>query len=379
MRREENFVFPTIAVLVFTGWLLAICLHEFGHAIVAYWGGDKTVKDKGYLTFNILKYADPQITFVLPIIILMIGGISLPGAAVYIDRRRLRNRLWQSAVAAAGPFMTGLMAVAFALPFTLNLPIANPEIRLSLACLVELQIVSLMFNLLPFPGLDGYGIFEPWLPAPVRQKFAAYGQFGILIICALTWVFPQFSQLLWGSAAIGAAIMNVPFDTLADGFSAFMSQRYYLGAGLLLLLFLTSRHNKQLTPEINYQKARDLFRNNEIDLALEKVNTALQQNSTMSEAWYLRALCLGVQNDNVNALQSFDMVLKLKPDFADGWYNRACCLSLMGDTDAALLSLERAVTLKPELRKDARKQIGFENLQNSARFQLLTTVPVTES
>ena len=46
-------------VIVLIGWIFSLCLHEFSHTLVAYLGGDTTVKDKGYLTFNPLKYTHP--------------------------------------------------------------------------------------------------------------------------------------------------------------------------------------------------------------------------------------------------------------------------------------------------------------------------------
>lgn len=39
-------------IVVFLGWIFSLCLHEFSHALVAYCGGDTSVKEKGYLTFN---------------------------------------------------------------------------------------------------------------------------------------------------------------------------------------------------------------------------------------------------------------------------------------------------------------------------------------
>ncbi|MEM9137739.1 MAG: site-2 protease family protein, partial [Cyanobacteria bacterium P01_F01_bin.42] len=90
------------ALLVFAGFILSVCLHEFGHAIVAYWGGDRSVQQKGYLTLNPLKYTHPTYSIVMPLIFLLLGGLPLPGAAVYINTRALRSRGWRSAVAVAG-------------------------------------------------------------------------------------------------------------------------------------------------------------------------------------------------------------------------------------------------------------------------------------
>jgi hypothetical protein len=47
-----------VSIFVCAGWILSVCLHKFGYAIVAYWGSDTSVKDKGYLTLNLLKYTN---------------------------------------------------------------------------------------------------------------------------------------------------------------------------------------------------------------------------------------------------------------------------------------------------------------------------------
>ena len=62
-------------VFIFVAWVFSLCLHEFSHAAVAYVGGDVTVKDKGYITMNPLKYTDPFLSIGLPLIFLLIGGI----------------------------------------------------------------------------------------------------------------------------------------------------------------------------------------------------------------------------------------------------------------------------------------------------------------
>src|SRR6266508_6067650 len=105
-------------IVVFVGWIFSLCLHEFSHALVAYYGGDYTVRDKGYLTFNPLKYTHPLYSLLLPMIFLLMGGIGLPGGAVYIESWRIRSRNWLSATSLAGP-MSNLL-VAFVLSLILN-------------------------------------------------------------------------------------------------------------------------------------------------------------------------------------------------------------------------------------------------------------------
>src|SRR6478609_3540500 len=102
-------------LIVLVGWLFSLCLHEFSHALVAYWGGDYTVKDKGYLTFNLLKYTNPLSSIILPLVMLAIGGMPLPGGAVYIESWRLRSAKWETAVSLAGPLSNVIVAIILAI------------------------------------------------------------------------------------------------------------------------------------------------------------------------------------------------------------------------------------------------------------------------
>jgi Zn-dependent protease len=101
-------------LVVLVGWVFFLCLHEFSHALVAYMGGDITVREKGYLTFNPLKYTHPIYSLLLPILFLVMGGIGLPGGAVYIETWRLRSKWWESAVSMAGPLSNLLLAAVLA-------------------------------------------------------------------------------------------------------------------------------------------------------------------------------------------------------------------------------------------------------------------------
>ena len=79
-----------IVLLVLAGWAVSLCLHEFGHAYTAYRGGDRSVRAKGYLTLDIRRYADLGLSLVLPVFFLLLGGIPLPGGAVWIDHGAIR-------------------------------------------------------------------------------------------------------------------------------------------------------------------------------------------------------------------------------------------------------------------------------------------------
>ena len=131
---------------------------------MAYRGGDRSVRGKGYLTLDIRRYTDVGLSFVLPVVFLLLGGIPLPGGAVWINHGAIRSRGMRSLVSLAGPAdqpaarrRCCTLAVAV-LPMPIGLAVA-------LSCLALIQVLAFVLNILPVPGLDGFGVLEPYLPA----------------------------------------------------------------------------------------------------------------------------------------------------------------------------------------------------------------------
>src|SRR5690349_10597519 len=136
---------------ILAAWIFSVCLHEFAHAAVAYAGGDHTVKDKGYLTLNPLKFTDPVTSIFLPIVFLAIGGLGLPGGCVYIERQLLRSRAWDCAVSLAGPAANLILGVVLSIPFLLGAvdPATTNPAWHAYAFLIVLQFSAVVFNLIP--------------------------------------------------------------------------------------------------------------------------------------------------------------------------------------------------------------------------------------
>jgi len=187
-----GFAGPLTIAFVTLGWITSLCIHEFGHALVAYLGGDRSVVASGYLTLNPLRYTNLLLSLIMPVIFLLLGGIGLPGGAVYINHSALRSKAWSSAVSAAGPVGTLLCGLLVALPFVLPGRIAwlsagNFNFWAALAFLGFIEAVAIVLNLLPVPGLDGFGIIRPWLPYSLQDLAIRAGGIGLLAVFAILW------------------------------------------------------------------------------------------------------------------------------------------------------------------------------------------------
>ena len=207
-------------IVVIIGWVFSLCLHEFSHALVAYYGGDYTVKDKGYLTFNPLKYTHPVYSLLMPMIFLLMGGIGLPGGAVYIEKWRLRSREWATAVSLAGPFSNALLALILGMILRFS-PINASGIWPGLAFLAFLQISAVVLNLIPLPPFDGFGAIEPYLSMGIREKLAQTQGMLSWIVIILLWQVPFIGSMFWGLVGFLAQLAGIPLQLAGLGLSQF--------------------------------------------------------------------------------------------------------------------------------------------------------------
>lgn len=207
----------TVTILII--WVFALCLHEWAHAKVAFLGGDHSVVDKGYLSFNPLKYMEPFNSIVFPIIILLIGGIPLPGGAVWIETHRIRSREWLSLMSLAGPLANLILAIVFGAAFLFGLVPEIGPVGPILAISIYFQLFAAFLNLLPIPGLDGFGVLAPWLPHGLQDlanRIARYMPFVILLIAFQTNL---FSRTFMQFAIPMLDWFQVPLPLISLGFS----------------------------------------------------------------------------------------------------------------------------------------------------------------
>ncbi len=207
-------------LLVVGGWVTSLCIHEFAHALIAYLGGDRSVAGAGYLSLNPLKYTHPVLSIALPIVFLLIGGIGLPGGAVYLNERAIRTDWWRSFASAGGPLGNLVFAILLGWPFLIFQglpPFGDFHFWAALAFLVFLQVTALLLNLIPIPPFDGFGIIAPWLSIELRLLANRLGMLPLLILFYLLWQGGPVSATFWNLAYTLTNLLNVPGDLIFLG------------------------------------------------------------------------------------------------------------------------------------------------------------------
>ena len=203
-------VAPSLTVVltllfVIGGWVTSLCIHEFGHAFVAYLGGDRSVASAGYLSLNPLKYIHPLLSIGLPVVFLLLGGLGIPGGAVYLNEQAIRNNRWRSFASAAGPLSNLLFAILIGWPF-----------------LVFVELSAVVLNLLPIPPFDGFGIIAPWLSIEVRIFANRLGMLPLLVLFFLLWQGGPVSATFWNFVYGLTSLLNVPPDLVYLGHHQFV-------------------------------------------------------------------------------------------------------------------------------------------------------------
>ena len=183
------------AIFLFVVFVFSTVLHELAHATMAYQWGDTTARDEGRLTLNPLAHIDMFGTVLLPIVMLaMTRGQGLMGYAMTpVNESRMRNPKWGGFwTSFAGPLAN--LAIAIVSLFLLKLVYSNFGTALGdyrgtfrdlLEISVSLNLLLLVFNLLPIPPLDGGHMLRNLLPDRFGDMFNQLGTMGMFIVLAL--------------------------------------------------------------------------------------------------------------------------------------------------------------------------------------------------
>jgi Zn-dependent protease len=172
--------------------IFAITLHEAAHAFAARYFGDSTAYMMGRMTLNPLKHIDPVWTILVPLVMLLLPGGFVFGAAKPVPvnfgalRNPKRDSIW---VAAAGPMANLLMMVGWGIlgKIVLSLPESTPTQFLAYVSGAGIFVNALLmvFNLFPLLPLDGGRILMGLLPNSLAYKYSRIEPYGMFILIAL--------------------------------------------------------------------------------------------------------------------------------------------------------------------------------------------------
>lgn len=190
----------------------SICVHEFAHAWMALRKGDDTATRLGHLSLN------PLIQMGWGSLI-MLALFGLAWGAVPVDVRNLHRRSDAAWVSLAGPLANLLLAVAFSFVFVVAALLPGQEAKLALDFFwlaAKANAVLMVFNLLPIPMFDGWGVLEGWFPQLQRLDDSHRQNIGWIFL-AVVWMTPA-GGLIWVVGTRVAAMLVGGWDVLAHLF-----------------------------------------------------------------------------------------------------------------------------------------------------------------
>ncbi len=188
--------------------LLAISAHEAGHAWVSYRFGDDTAYMLGRVTLNPVAHTDPIGTLLIPMVSFLLGSMggamgSIPligwGKPTPVNPRKWTNYKWGNvSVSIAGVIANLILLIigiaAAKIMQTQGFTVAdffgrssNP-LAILVGYMMTLNLSLFVFNLLPFPPLDGSKILSTFLPESTQPVIAMLEQYGFLILMFLIWI-----------------------------------------------------------------------------------------------------------------------------------------------------------------------------------------------
>ena len=197
----------TVAAVLIIMLLVAFPVHEFSHALAAVQLGDGTPRLMGRLTLDPRAHFDPTGAILLAISMLVGVGIGWAKPTPY-NPLNLRGGRWGEAIIAiAGPISNLVLAIAAAIPlrYIIATGMDVPFLAGVLYLFVTINVLLMVFNLIPIPPLDGSKVLYAFLDQRTAWQTRAFlEQYGLFILLAA-----MFLPIFGGQTLIGVVFREV--------------------------------------------------------------------------------------------------------------------------------------------------------------------------
>jgi len=210
-----GFMISAAQLAQLVGLVLGLTLHEFAHGLMSLYLGDTTARDQGRLTLNPLAHIDPFATLALPLLLILIGSPVVFAAAkpVPFNPWAVRGGRWGAAlVALAGPATNLLLALVFAVWYRL-VPF-NPTAALFLGAIIIVNVGLFVFNMIPFPPLDGSRLLYAVAPEGLRDVMDRIERSGFIVLLAVMLLGYQFVAPYVAKIVLAIVQLLVPTGSL---------------------------------------------------------------------------------------------------------------------------------------------------------------------
>jgi Zn-dependent protease len=208
LMQQQYLLFVFIAFAL----IFSLTFHEYGHGKVASLIGDDTAKRAGRLTLNPIPHIDP----VGLLMVLLIGiGYAKPVPA---DPRKFNTRWGTLMVAAAGPGMNLLLAIVVINLYGIGLKLGigffeSWAAQFFFTNLALINLLLMLFNLVPIGPLDGSYILPYALPPRLAQQYRyynrRYGAYALLALIALHFLGIPIFETLWKVGSIALDFIRI--------------------------------------------------------------------------------------------------------------------------------------------------------------------------
>lgn len=181
----------TNIVLLLVFLLICMSFHEAMHAFASHWLGDDTASREGRLSLNPLKHIDPFATIILPAITLLVFHFPLLAAKpVPFNPNRVKfDEFGAALVGLAGPFTNLGLAVLAAIFLHGAGGHLSQAITSGAGLFIWLNLALFVFNMIPFPPLDGSRLLYAFAPEPLQRVMYTIESYGLIAIVIFIIIF----------------------------------------------------------------------------------------------------------------------------------------------------------------------------------------------